>query len=57
MLDCSTMFYMGHLHLVLPALNLSSLDAGILILVQQVRMMMLSLNLVDYSISFLLLST
>ena len=51
------MFYMGDLHLVLPALNLSSLDAGILILVQQVRMMMLSLNLVDYSISFLLLST
>ena len=35
-LDCSTMFlsrYMGDLHLVLPALNVSTMDAGILIMV------------------------
>ena len=35
---------MGHLHLVLPALNL--------IMVQQVSLMMLSLNKVDYPTSF-----
>ena len=33
------LIYMGDLHLVLPALNLSNLDAGILIMVQQVRLM------------------
>ena len=49
--------YMGDLHLVLPALNLSTLDAGILIMVQYVRLMMFSLNIVDYPMSFLLLST
>ena len=43
--------------LVLPALNLSILDAGILIMVQQVRLMMFSLNMVDYPMTFLLLST
>ena len=43
--------------MVLPALNLSILDAGILIMVQQVRLMMFSLNMVDYPMSFLLLST
>ena len=48
---------MGDLHLVLPALNLSTLDDGILIMVQQERMMMFSLNMVDYSVSFLSLST
>ena len=48
---------MGDLHLVLPALNLSTLNAGILIMVLQVRMNMLSLNMVDYSMPFLLLST
>ena len=48
---------MGDLHLVLPALNLSILNAGILIMMQQVRLMMFSLNTVDYSMSFLLLST
>ena len=31
------LIYMGDLHLVLPALNLSILDAGILIMVQQVK--------------------
>ena len=31
--------YMGDLHLVLPALNLSILDAGILIMMQQVSLM------------------
>ena len=41
--------YMGDLHLVYPALNLSTLDAGILIMVQQVRLMMFSLNMVYYS--------
>ena len=43
--------------MVLPALNLSTLNAGILIMMQQVRLMMFSLNTVDYSMSFLLLST
>ena len=45
---------MVDLHLVLPALNLSTMSAGILIMVQQVSLMMF---LVDYSTSFLLLST
>ena len=31
---------MGDLHLVLPALNLSTLNAGIFIMMQQVRLMM-----------------
>ena len=48
---------MGDLHLVLPALNLSTLDAGILIMVHKVIMMMFSLNMVDYYVSFLYLST
>ena len=48
---------MGDLHLVLPALNLSTLNAGIWIMMQQVRMMMFSLIMVDYYMSFLLLST
>ena len=42
--------------MVLPALNLTSLGAGILIMVQQVRMMTFSLNMCDYSVSFLSLS-
>ena len=50
------LFNMGDLHLVLPALNLSTLNAGILIMMQQVRLIMFSLNMVDYSMSFLLLS-
>ena len=50
-------FNMGVLHVVLPALNLSTLNAGILIMMQQLRLMMFSLNTVDYSMSFLLLST
>ena len=50
------LIYMGDLHLVLPALNLSTLDAGILIMVQHVRLKMFSLNMWDYSMSFLLLS-
>ena len=48
---------MGDLRIVLPALNLSNLNAGILMMMQQVRLMMFSLNMVDYSMSFLLLST
>ena len=51
------LFNMGDLHLVLPALNLSTLNTGILIMMQQVRLMMFSLNMVDYSMSFFLLST
>ena len=51
------LFNMGDLHLVLPALNLSTLNAGILIMMQQVRLTMFSLNMVDYSMSFLALST
>ena len=34
---------MADLHLVLPALNLSTLNAGIFIIMQQVRLMMFSL--------------
>ena len=49
--------HMGDLNLVYPALNLFILDAGILIMVQQVGLMMFSLNMVDYSMSFLSLST
>ena len=48
---------MENLHLVLPALNLSTLNAGILKMMQKVRLMMFSLNMVDYSMSFLLLYT
>ena len=40
------LFNMGDLHLVLPALNLSTLNAGILIMMQKVRLMMFSLNMV-----------
>ena len=49
--DCSTM------HLVLLSLNLSILDAGILKMVQQISLMMFSLNMVGYHMSLLLLST
>ena len=49
------LFNMGDLHLVLPALNLSKLNAGILIMMQQVILMMFSLNMVgglwDFSVS------
>ena len=48
--------YMGDLQLVHPALNLYTLDAGILITMQQASLMMFFLNMVDYPISFLLLS-
>ena len=56
------LFYLGHIfmgdvHLVLLVLNLSTLNAGILIMVHQVRLMMFLLKMVDYSMSFLLLST
>ena len=51
----NVLIYMGELHLVLPAMILSTLDAGILITVQPVRLMMFSLNM-NYSISFLSLS-
>ena len=47
----------GNLHLVLPALNLSTLNVGILLMMQQVRRRMFSLNMVDYSMSFLSLYT
>ena len=52
----NVLIYMGELHLVLPAMILSTLDAGILITVQPVRLMMFSLNMMNYSISFLSLS-
>ena len=48
---------MGDLHLVLLALNLSILDVAILIMVHQVSLMMSYLTMVDYPVSFLLLST
>ena len=41
----------------IPALNLFTLDAGIFIMMQQVRLIMFSLNMVDYSLYFLSLST
>ena len=50
------LFNMGDLQLVLPALNLSTLNAGILIMMHQVRLMMFSPNMLDYSMSLLLLS-
>ena len=40
---------MGDLHLVLSALNWSTVDADFLIMVQQVRLIVFSLNTVDYS--------
>ena len=43
--------------MVLPALNLTILDAGILKMVQQVGLVMFSLNMVDFSMAFLLLSS
>ena len=51
------LFNMGDLHLVLPALNLSSLNAGISKLMKQIRFILFSLNMVDYFMSFLSLST
>ena len=48
---------MRDLHLVHPALNLSILYAEILIMVHQVSLMIFSLNMMDYPMSFLLLST
>ena len=48
--------YMDDLDWVLPAMILSTLDADILIMVQPVRLMMFSLNMMDYSMSFLSLS-
>ena len=48
---------MGDLHFVLPALNLSSLEAGILIMVQQqVRMMMFLLIEHGGQLRFLILA-
>ena len=46
---------MGELHLVLPALDLYILDAGILIMVQHVSLMMFFLNMVDYPICYRIL--
>ena len=43
----NVLVYTGDLRLVHPALNLSILDAGILIMVQQVSLMMFSLTMVD----------
>ena len=39
---------MGDLHLILTATNLSILDAGILIKMQQARLIMFSLNMVPH---------
>ena len=46
---------MGDLQLVYPALNLSTLDAGIFIMMQYISLMMFSLIMVDYPMSLLLL--
>ena len=40
------LIYVGDLHLVIPALNLSNLDGVTLIMVQQIRLMMFLLNLI-----------
>ena len=48
--------YLADLHLVLPAMHVSVLDAGILIMVQQVDDVLTDDVLVDYSMSFLSLS-
>ena len=49
--------YMEDQQLVYSALKLYTLDAGILIMVQYVSLMMFSLNMVDYPMSFLLLAS
>ena len=49
--------HIGDLRLFLPALNLSVPVADILIMVQQIRLMMFSWNMVDYHMSFPSLST
>ena len=62
-LDFYTLFlstkYMGSgdMHLVLPALNVMPWMLAFWLMVQKVRLMIFSLNMVDYCISFLLLST
>ena len=43
------LFNMGDLHVVLSALKLSNMNAGILKMMQQVRLIVFSLNTVDYS--------
>ena len=45
------------INLVLPKMIMSIMDAGILITMQQVKLMIFSLNMVYYPMSFLLLST
>ena len=45
------------INLVLPKMNMSIMDAGILIMMQQVKLMIFSLNMVYYPISFRLVST
>ena len=52
-----TLHYMGDLHLVLPSLNLSILNAGILKKVQHGSLMMCTLIMVDFPLSFLSLYT
>ena len=49
--------FIRDLYLVHPALYLSTLDAGILILMEQVSLMMFSMNMVDSPMSFLLPSS
>ena len=49
--------FIEDMHLVLPALSLSFLNADILIMVNQVRLMMFLLKMVDYSMTVLSLST
>ena len=52
------LIYIEDLYLVLPALDLTTLGAGLVIMMgQQVRMMMFSLNMVDHAMSFLSGST
>ena len=53
------LFNMGDLHLVLPALNLSTLNAGISLLMQQVRLMTLDFwqLLTSYDNSWQLMTT
>ena len=56
MLNCSTMFFSTWETCIWSFLY-STLNAGNLIMLQEVRLMMFWLNMADYSMSFLLLST
>ena len=52
--DVLIFYYMGDLHLILPALNLSIVDADIfLIIMQEIGLLRFSSNMVDYPIHYI----